>query len=306
MPEFEPRERFFKFIRGLQDDICKNLEAFESQARFIEDRWKREEGGGGWTRVMSDGSVFEKAGVNVSEVYGPIPEALKGQVAPDATSFYATGISLVIHPVSPFVPTCHANYRYFEIRNEQNMILDQWFGGGSDLTPYYLFEEDARHFHREQKKACDRTYPEFYPRFKKWCDEYFYNHHRNEARGIGGTFFDHLKSTPEVSWEQLENFMYDIGRSFLLSYLPIVKLRKEIAFNNDNKVWQEIRRGRYVEFNLIHDRGTLFGLKSNGRIESILMSLPPVVRWEYDHHPEPGSEEARLVERLENPIDWLD
>lgn len=240
MSDFQPRERFFQFIRDLQNEICGALESQEPRSRFKEDRWERPQGGGGWTRILSGGEVFEKAGVNVSEVHGKIPEALEGQIDKKAVEFYATGISLVIHPVNPNVPTSHANYRYFEIRDENNNIIDQWFGGGADMTPYYLFEEDAVHFHGEQKKACDLTHQNLYPKFKKWCDEYFYNHHRKEARGIGGTFFDHFKADKTLTWPQLEAFMYDIGRAFIPSYLPIVEKRKGITWDQENKKWQEI------------------------------------------------------------------
>jgi len=210
-----------------------------------------------------------------------------------------------LHPVNPFVPTVHANWRYFEMYNKQGDIVDQWFGGGQDLTPYYLFDEDALHFHMICKEACDKHHPDFYTTYKTKCDEYFYNSHRKEARGIGGLFFDYCKTSEEMSMEEWYNFVTEVGDSFLTSYVPIVKRRKGMSYTKDQRNWQEIRRGRYVEFNLVHDKGTLFGLRTNGRIESILMSLPPVVQWAYDHHPVKGSEEARLLSVLKEPKDWI-
>ncbi|MGK0411857.1 MAG: coproporphyrinogen III oxidase, partial [Polaribacter sp.] len=220
-------------------------------------------------------------------------------------NFFACGLSLVLHPINPFVPTVHANWRYFEMYDAEGNVVTQWFGGGQDLTPYYLFDEDATHFHTVCKAACDQCHLEFYPKFKKTCDEYFWNSHRNEARGIGGLFFDYLKETKDFTIEERYNFVTEVGDSFLESYVPIVEKRKDIPFTKEHKDWQEVRRGRYVEFNLVHDRGTLFGLKTNGRIESILMSLPPVVQWKYNHHPEENSEEARLLNILANPKNWI-
>ena len=219
--------------------------------------------------------------------------------------FFACGLSLVIHPKNPMAPTVHANWRYFEMYDKEGNVLDQWFGGGQDLTPYYLFEEDAEHFHNVSKAACDKHSPEFYPEYKKKCDEYFWNSHRNEARGIGGLFFDYLKASEEKSIEDWYNFVTEVGDNFLKAYVPIVEKRKKLSYSEANRNWQEIRRGRYVEFNLVHDKGTLFGLKTNGRIESILMSLPPHVQWVYDHHPEPGSEEEKILKVLEEPKDWV-
>lgn len=220
-------------------------------------------------------------------------------------NFYACGLSLVIHPKSPIVPTVHANWRYFEMYDTDGNIVDQWFGGGQDLTPYYLFDEDAKHFHSVCKKACDKHNPEFYSNYKKQCDAYFWNAHRNEARGVGGLFFDRLKKTDATSMQDWYSFVTAIGNSFLDGYVPIVEKRKEATYTKEQRDWQEIRRGRYVEFNLVHDKGTLFGLKTNGRIESILMSLPPHVQWHYDHQPEEGSEEDRLLKILKNPMEWV-
>jgi len=219
--------------------------------------------------------------------------------------FFACGLSLVIHPKNPMVPTVHANWRYFEMYNKQGEIVDAWFGGGQDLTPYYLFEEDATHFHQVCKRACDAHDPAFYPKYKKQCDAYFWNAHRNEARGVGGLFFDYLKALPERSMQQWYDFVTEVGNSFIEAYIPIVNRRKSLSYTDAQRDWQEIRRGRYVEFNLVHDKGTLFGLKTNGRIESILMSLPAHVQWRYNHQPEKGSEEARLIEVLENPKAWV-
>ena len=299
------KEKFVSYIRDLQGKITSALEETDGTARFKEDIWERPEGGGGRTRIMENGTVFEKAGVNISEVHGELPKSMQEYFGVKDADFFACGLSLVIHPQNPFVPTVHANWRYFELYNKQGEIVDQWFGGGQDLTPYYLFEEDARHFHRVCKAACDTHNLEFYGWYKKRCDEYFYNDHREEARGIGGLFFDYLKPTAEMSVEQWYDFVTEVGNSFLESYLPIVEKRKDISFGEAERNWQEIRRGRYVEFNLVHDKGTLFGLKTNGRIESILMSLPPRVQWRYDHRPEAGSREEELVKVLRNPKNWI-
>ncbi|MCY2686614.1 oxygen-dependent coproporphyrinogen oxidase [Salinimicrobium sp. TH3] len=299
------KEKFYAYIQNLQDRITANLEAIDGSAIFKEDLWQREEGGGGRTRVIEDGAVFEKGGVNISKVYGPLAPAMQQHFGVGDVDFFACGLSLVLHPSNPLVPTVHANWRYFEMYDKSGNTVDSWFGGGQDLTPYYLFKEDAEHFHKVCKAACDRHDPSFYPDFKIKCDQYFWNSHRDEARGIGGLFFDYLKPSNEKPEEAWYNFVTDIGDSFLDAYLPIVERRKDLAFSSAQRDWQEIRRGRYVEFNLVHDKGTLFGLKTNGRIESILMSLPPQVQWVYDHHPEPGSEEEKLVKVLENPREWI-
>jgi coproporphyrinogen III oxidase len=299
------KDQFYKYIENLQEQITSKLEAVDGLATFEEDIWEREEGGGGRTRVIENGAIFEKGGVNISAVYGELPEVLRNQFKVKEGNFFACGLSLVLHPVNPFVPTVHANWRYFEMYDEAGNIVTQWFGGGQDLTPYYLFDEDAVHFHQTCKNACDKHHSEFYPKFKKTCDAYFWNSHRNEARGIGGLFFDYLKETDDFSIKDRFSFVSEVGNSFLESYVPIVEKRKEIPFTKAHKDWQEVRRGRYVEFNLVHDRGTLFGLKTNGRIESILMSLPPIVQWKYNHHPEKDSEEERLIVILANPKEWL-
>lgn len=299
------REQFYAYIEELQDRITAKLEEIDGAAKFQQDLWERPEGGGGRTRVIENGNVFEKGGVNISAVHGPLPPAMQQYFKVGDVDFFACGLSLVLHPKNPMVPTVHANWRYFEMYDKSGKVIDQWFGGGQDLTPYYLFEEDAIHFHRISKQACDKHNPEFYPEYKKKCDEYFWNSHRNEARGIGGLFFDYLKASEEMSIEAWYDFVTEVGDSFLEAYVPIVEKRKDLSYTEAQRNWQEIRRGRYVEFNLVHDKGTLFGLKTNGRIESILMSLPPHVQWVYDHHPKPGSEEDKLLKILEEPRDWV-
>jgi coproporphyrinogen III oxidase len=302
----EIRERFYQYISELQDTITAALESYEDDKKFLEDRWNREEGGGGRSRVLENGKVFEKAGVNISAVHGPLPESLQNYFQVDKSNFYACGISLVIHPRSPMVPTVHANFRYFEMHDLEGNLKKQWFGGGLDLTPYYLFDEDAKHFHQVCKSACDPHGKDLYQPYKKRCDEYFWNAHRDEARGVGGLFFDHLQDDEERSMEGWYKFVTDVGDHFLEAYLPIVDKRKDTSYDQNQKDWQKLRRGRYVEFNLVHDKGTLFGLKTKGRIESILMSLPPEVNWKYNYHPPEGSEEARLIEVLKIPKNWID
>tara|TARA_R110002049_G_scaffold77568_18_gene198483 strand:+ start:1420 stop:2322 length:903 start_codon:yes stop_codon:yes gene_type:complete len=299
------KEKFVAYIKNLQNTITTNLETVDGTAKFKEDIWKRPEGGGGKSRVIENGSVFEKGGVNISEVHGELPESMQQYFGVKDANFFACGLSLVLHPKNPFVPTVHANWRYFEMYDHKGKIVDQWFGGGQDLTPYYLFEEDAKHFHLVCKKACDAHDPAFYHNYKKRCDEYFYNAHREEGRGLGGLFFDYLKATEKMQMQDWYNFVTQVGDSFLDAYLPIVEKRKDHPFEAEHRNWQEIRRGRYVEFNLVHDKGTLFGLKTNGRIESILMSLPPKVQWVYDHKPKKDSEEEKLVNVLKNPVDWV-
>ena len=299
------KDQFYKHIENLQDSITSKIEEVDGLAKFEEDIWQRQEGGGGRTRVIENGAIFEKGGVNISAVHGELPEVLRKQFNADEGTFFACGLSLVLHPINPMIPTVHANWRYFEMYDTTGEMVTQWFGGGQDLTPYYLFEEDAIHFHTVCKNVCDSYSPDFYSTFKKNCDDYFWNAHREEARGVGGLFFDYLKSTNCYSIQDRYDFVTAVGASFLESYLPIVKKRKDIPFTISQKDWQEIRRGRYVEFNLVHDRGTLFGLKTNGRIESILMSLPPVVQWKYNNYPEKESEEERLIAVLTNPKEWV-
>lgn len=299
------KDKFYAYIQQLQDTITAKLEEVDGKATFQEDIWKRPEGGGGRTRVIENGAVFEKGGVNISGVHGELPDSMKAYFKVKEGNFFACGLSLVLHPKNPMVPTVHANWRYFELYDEQGEIVDQWFGGGQDLTPYYLFDEDAVHFHQVCKTACDKHQPTFYDTYKKRCDEYFWNTHRNEARGLGGLFFDYCKATPEMNMQQWYDFVREVGNSFLSCYVPIVIKRKDLDYTKEQRDWQEIRRGRYVEFNLVHDKGTLFGLKTNGRIESILMSLPPHVQWRYDHQPEKGSEEERLLHILKAPKAWV-
>ncbi len=299
------KDKFYAYIQQLQDTITAKLEEVDGKATFQEDIWKRPEGGGGRTRVIENGAVFEKGGVNISGVHGELPDSMKAYFKVKEGNFFACGLSLVLHPKNPMVPTVHANWRYFELYDEQGEIVDQWFGGGQDLTPYYLFDEDAVHFHQVCKTACDKHQPTFYDTYKKRCDEYFWNSHRNEARGLGGLFFDYCKATPEMNMQQWYDFVTEVGNSFLSCYVPIVIKRKDLDYTKEQRDWQEIRRGRYVEFNLVHDKGTLFGLKTNGRIESILMSLPPHVQWRYDHQPEKGSEEERLLHILKAPEAWV-
>lgn len=300
------KQDWIYFIEDLQNRICTVLEQEDGKENFVEDKWERPEGGGGKTRVMTNGNVFEKGGVNTSVVFGEVNEAMRMQLKVNGNKWWACGLSLVLHPVNPFVPTVHCNYRMFELYNENDEVIDRWFGGGTDLTPYYLFEEDAVHFHQTYKNVCNEYDPSFYPQFKLACDNYFVNFHRNnERRGIGGIFYDYQRPDANRDSSFWMNFGKACGDAFIPSYIPIVQKRKGTAYSEKNKRWQEIRRGRYVEFNLVHDRGTLFGLKTNGRIESILMSLPPTVRFEYNHQPEPNSEEDTLLQVCLRPKDWV-
>lgn len=297
------KEAWVNFVQTLQDEICLGLEKIDGKAKFIEDLWERPEGGGGRTRVISGGNIFEKGGVNTSVVHGPVTTAMEKQLGINGAFWFASGLSLVLHPENPFVPTVHANWRMFELYDADHQVIDRWFGGGTDLTPYYLFEEDAVHFHDTLKQALDPFGVDLYPEYKKQCDNYFTNSHRNnEMRGIGGVFYDYLKSADPAS---LFEFQKANGNVFLEAYLPIVERRRGTAWNDEHRYWQEIRRGRYVEFNLLHDRGTIFGLKTNGRTESILMSLPPRVRFDYDYKLDPDSDEAKLVDFCLHPREWV-
>ena len=300
------KEEWIAFTHDLQNHICAALEQCDGKAKFIEDVWQRPEGGGGKTRVITDGNVFEKGGVNTSIVFGEVSDIMRRDLKIDGAKWFASGISLVIHPLNPFVPTVHCNYRMFELYNEDDVIVDRWFGGGTDLTPYYLFKDDAKHFHQTYKNVCDEFDVSFYPSFKKKCDDYFINTHRNnERRGIGGIFYDYKKPDEKYDVNFWINFGKACGGAFINAYIPIVEKRKNISYTDENKYWHEIRRGRYVEFNLVHDRGTLFGLKTNGRTESILMSLPPTVRFNYNYHPLKGTPEADLVEICLHPTHWV-
>jgi coproporphyrinogen III oxidase len=295
------KERAANFFARLQDEICLELERLDGSALFRKDLWEREGGGGGRTRVMEGGALFEKAGVNFSAVHGSLDEAFASRMpVGEGTDFFACGVSLVLHPESPFVPTVHANFRYLERGS------GGWFGGGSDLTPYYPYLEDAVHFHSTLKDACDRFDPSFYPTFKKKCDEYFFLKHRDETRGVGGVFFDYLTGDGGEArgLEFIFEFVQAVGRAFLPAYVPIAERRRDEPYTERHRKFQLIRRGRYVEFNLVYDRGTHFGLETRGRTESILMSLPPLVRWVYDYKPEPGTRESEAREFF-RPRDWL-
>ena len=323
LPPENAKDQVRQMMQGLQDEICQALEQVDGVGKFRQDAWERPEGGGGRSRVMCDGDVFEQGGVNFSEVWGThLPQSILAQ-RPDAEGhrWFATGTSMVLHPRNPYVPTVHLNYRYFEAGPVW------WFGGGIDLTPYYPFAEDVKQFHLTLKQAADAHNPEYYPVFKKWCDEYFYLKHRNETRGVGGLFFDYQDGQGELyrgtdpegpagkynqqigkpsprSWEDLFSFARDCGKAFLPAYLPIVEKRREMEYSDRQRNFQLYRRGRYVEFNLVYDRGTIFGLQTNGRTESILMSLPPLVRWEYGYQPEPNTPESELYETYLKPQDW--
>ncbi|MFK0734528.1 MAG: oxygen-dependent coproporphyrinogen oxidase [Gloeotrichia echinulata GP01] len=324
LPPTDAQTRVSQFMQQLQDEITQALSQLDGAAKFHEDSWKRPEGGGGRSRILRDGAIFEQAGVNFSEVWDShLPPSILAQ-RPEAAGhgFYATGTSLVLHPRSPYIPTVHLNYRYFEAGPVW------WFGGGADLTPYYPFAEDAAHFHKTFKQACDRHHREYYPVFKRWCDEYFYLKHRGEMRGVGGIFLDYqdgqgaiyrgpepngeaanysnqVGTLEQRSWEDVFALVQDCGRAFLPAYVPIVNRREGIEYGDRERNFQLYRRGRYVEFNLVYDRGTIFGLQTNGRTESILMSLPPLVRWEYGYQPEPNSPEAQLYEIFLKPQDWI-
>lgn len=299
------------WIAGLHDRITGFVSALEVDGRFVEDAWDRPGGGGGVSRVLTGGVTFEKAGVNRSAVAGALPtvaaERLGARVPPgEAAEFFATGVSVVLHPRSPRVPTVHLNVRYFEVSRD-GVTLDWWFGGGTDLTPYYPAPDDARHFHRVLRDRCVRHHPDFYPRFKHWCDEYFVNAHRgNERRGVGGVFFDHLREDDAggLSREALHAFVDDIGSALPDAYGPLVGRNQDLPYGERERHFQLVRRGRYVEFNLVHDRGTLFGLQTSARIESVLMSLPPLAAWDYAPTYAPDSFEAELVRLLE-PRDWV-
>ncbi len=294
------------YLLALQDRICAAIEATEAEGdgteRFQEDLWERPEGGGGRSRILSGGAVFEQAGVGFSHVFGPglPPSATLQRPELAGRSFQALGVSLVFHPRNPYAPTTHMNVRFF-IAEKEGHEPAWWFGGGFDLTPYYGFEEDCIHWHRTAREACEPFGSEVYPRYKKWCDEYFFLRHRSEPRGIGGLFFDDLS---EGGFERSFAVLQSVGDHFLPAYLPILQRRKDMPYGDRERDFQLYRRGRYVEFNLVWDRGTLFGLQSGGRTESILMSLPPLVRWRYNWRPEPGTPEARLYEEFLRPRDW--
>ena len=289
------------YLEALQNRICAELEQLDGGARFARDAWERRGGGGGESRVLAEGDVFEQAGVSFSHVFGDQmpPSATKSRPELAGKRFQALGVSLVLHPRNPYVPTTHANFRFFSAGDKKPVW---WFGGGFDLTPYYPFDEDVLHWHRTARDACQPFGADLYPRYKQWCDEYFYLKHREETRGVGGLFFDDVN---ELGFEQSFAFVQSVGNSFLGGYKPIVKKRMAHPYGDSQRDFQLYRRGRYVEFNLLYDRGTLFGLQAGGRTESILMSLPPRVRWAYNWKPEPGSAEETLYRDYLRPRDWL-
>lgn len=285
-------------FKNLQDHICVQLEHLDGSQKFSEDLWNRPEGGGGRTRILAHGDLIEKGGVNFSEVYGPVSDLMRKQLQLDGDEFYATGVSIVLHPNNPHVPIIHMNVRYFETSNKE-----YWFGGGIDLTPHYVVPEYAKKFHQKLKDVCDQYDSTFYPRFKSWADDYFFIPHRNETRGIGGIFYDHLKATETISKNQLLAFSIDLGKLFPLIYTEQAQAFRNMSFSDEDVVWRNYRRGRYVEFNLIYDRGTTFGLKTNGRTESILMSLPEIASWIYNR--EHNSRELETLSWLRKGVDWL-
>ena len=300
------KENISAWLKTLQDDICKALEKADGTATFKEENWTREEGGGGRSRVIENGSVIEKGGVMFSAVHGDTPAFLVnekqhsvGTDSAERSQFYATGVSIVIHPQSPMVPIIHMNIRYFEMSNGT-----KWLGGGIDLTPHYIIDEDAAYFHSQLKAVCDKHNQSYYPKFKTWADDYFFINHRKETRGIGGIFFDRLNQNEKMSFEQNCLFWQDVGKAFAPIYTELIKRNKDKAFTPDNKQWQLLRRGRYVEFNLVYDKGTKFGLETNGRVESILMSLPANAGWTYNFQPKENSEEQLTLQKLKKGINW--
>jgi len=287
-------------FKEVQDFICKELEHLDGAAKFHEDKWTRKEGGGGRTRIISNGTIFEKGGVNFSAVHGPVSELMRQQLGLKGQDFLATGVSIVLHPKNPYHPIMHMNVRYFQLNTGE-----YWFGGGIDMTPHYVNKSLASDFHHELKKVCDRYHPTFYDRFKEWADDYFYIPHREETRGVGGIFYDHIKAKDGVSKADLEDFAIDLGELFPQLYSHQVKQCENKDFSDREIEWRNLRRGRYVEFNLVYDRGTKFGLKTGGRIESILMSLPENASWFYDFSPEKDSPEEKTLNQLKKDIDWL-
>ncbi|MFY0608383.1 MAG: oxygen-dependent coproporphyrinogen oxidase [Cyclobacteriaceae bacterium] len=295
------------WFEGLQDSICHGLETLDGKGRFKEDKWTRNEGGGGRSRVIEHGSLIEKGGVNFSAVEGPLPKKIQDSLKLSDSDFYATGVSIVLHPINPWVPIIHMNVRYFETKSKTDPAdTTYWFGGGIDLTPHYVDSESGKHIHQVLKNACDEHHPEYYTRFKKWADDYFYIKHREETRGVGGIFYDRLNDMNEhLDFNQLWAFQQSIGESFLPIYQRYAEDNRDKPYTDDHKSWQSIRRGRYVEFNLVWDKGTKFGLDTGGRTESILMSMPPLANWRYDHQPTTGSPEAETLKWLKKDIEWV-
>jgi len=301
------KEQIAADYKQIQDEICTALESTDGKAKFEEELWEREGGGGGRTRVIQNGDIFEKGGVNFSAVYGQLPHTIKKALNVEEDDFFATGVSIVIHPNHPLVPIIHMNIRYFEMPSSFNNATPpvRWFGGGIDLTPHYVIEDDARFFHQQLKDVCDRFNHDFYQRFKVWADNYFFIKHRDETRGIGGIFYDRLTATDEITWETVFEFSKALGRSFIPTYTELVNRNRDKQFTADQQQWQYQRRSRYTEFNLVYDAGTKFGLETNGRIESILMSLPPTAKWVYNYQAQPGSEEEKTLSLLKKGVNWL-
>lgn len=298
--EFMEKEAISNQFKRLQDEIVNSLELADGKAKFQEDSWERKAGGGGRSRVLNDGAIIEKGGVNFSEVYGETPKNILNALKLDKADFYATGVSIVLHPHSPMVPIIHMNVRYFEMSNGV-----YWFGGGIDLTPHYVVKEDAEYFHTQLKNTCDQFDNSYYPKFKKWADDYFYLKHREETRGIGGIFFDRLSAGNPEEKSKLFDFVMSVGKTFAPTYTYFMQKNKDMPFGERERKWQMLRRGRYVEFNLVWDKGTKFGLDTDGRTESILMSMPPQANWEYNYRPEENSLEAQTLAFLRKDINWL-
>jgi coproporphyrinogen III oxidase len=301
------KEQIASDYKQIQDEICAALETTDGRSTFEEELWEREGGGGGRTRIIQNGNIFEKGGVNFSAVHGQLPHTVKKALNVEQDDFFATGISIVIHPNHPLVPIIHMNIRYFEMPSSFNNDTSPvcWFGGGIDLTPHYVVEDDARYFHQQLKQVCDQFNQDFYERFKTWADNYFYIKHRDETRGIGGIFYDRLTATDEITWETVFEFSKALGRSFIPIYTELVNRSRDKQFTDNQQRWQYQRRSRYTEFNLVYDAGTKFGLETNGRIESILMSLPPTAKWVYNYHAQPGSEEEKTLSLLKKGINWV-
>lgn len=294
------KEEIAKIYQEMQDYICSSLEQTDGQGKFVEDAWNRPEGGGGRTRIFQNGAIIQKGGVAFSAVHGPTPEKILNKLGLEKADFFATGVSIVLHPHSPMVPIIHMNIRYFEMEDGTN-----WFGGGIDLTPHYVNVEDAKYFHQRVKETCDRFDLDYYPKFKAWADDYFYIKHRQETRGIGGIFYDRLTGKDDLEFQKILDFSLAVGRLFPEVYGHFMINNSNISYGETEKAWQNLRRGRYVEFNLVWDAGTKFGLDTNGRTESILMSMPPMAEWAYMHEPKPGSREHETQTLLRKGIDWI-
>jgi coproporphyrinogen III oxidase len=300
------RDQVVGAYKNIQDEICTSLEIADGLGKFKEELWQREGGGGGRTRIMQNGNVIEKGGVNFSAVHGELPDAIKKAFKVENNEFFATGVSIVMHPSNPFVPIIHMNIRYFEMPGKTEADTIRWFGGGIDLTPHYVIDTDVRFFHHSLKRTCDQFDLAFYPKFKAQADDYFFIKHRNETRGVGGIFYDRLQSTDSgLSWNQLFDFSVAVGNSFAPIYTELIDRNRDQVYSEEQKEWQYVRRSRYAEFNLVYDAGTKFGLETNGRIESILMSLPPMAKWVYDHQVAADSEEADTLRKLTKGINWI-